>query len=200
MTTPMQNFMYDFMARPPASAEALRAAEQSIGKTLPEDYKAFLLEHNGGDGFIGTGYFILWRAEELCKFNDGYEVSKYAPGLLLFGSNGGGDGFAFDTRALPYRVMQVPFVGMSRADKFHAAVSFTELLMRRREKMAHASERPPKSKPTLRGKEIFEIKPIILGGSPTDPENKVVLTRDQHMEVVRYWNKVVADLRNQQTR
>ena len=69
-----------------------------------------------------------------------------------------------------------------------------------REKMAHASERPPKSKPTLRGKEIFEIKPIILGGSPTDPENKVILTRDQHMEVVRYWNKVVGDLRNQQTR
>jgi cell wall assembly regulator SMI1 len=197
MTTPMQNFMYDFMARPPASAEALRAAEQSIGKTLPEDYKAFLLEHNGGDGFIGTGYFILWRAEELCKFNDGYEVSKYAPGLVLFGSNGGGDGFAFDTRASPYRVMQVPFVGMSRADEFRVAGSFAELLMRQREKKAHSSQRSSKSNPTLRGKEMFEIKPIILGGSPTDPENKVALTRDQHMEVVRYWNKLVSNLRNQ---
>ena len=27
------------------------------------------------------------------------------------------------------------------------------------------------------GKEIFEIKPIILGGSPTDPANKSALTR-----------------------
>ena len=45
------------------------------------------------------------------------------------------------------------------------------------------------------GKEIFEIKPVILGGSPTDTENKVVLTREQHIEVVRYWNRIIADLR-----
>jgi hypothetical protein len=27
----------------------------------------------------------------------------------------------------------------------------------------------------LAGKEIFQIKPVILGGSPTDPANKAVL-------------------------
>jgi hypothetical protein len=200
MISPVRKFMTDFAALPPASAEALRAAERSIGKILPEDYKRFLLEHDGGDGFIGTDYFIFWKAEELSKFNDGYEVSKYAPGLLMFGSNGGGDGFAFDTRTSPYRVMQVPFIGMSVADKFCVAESFNELLERMHRQMAHSSERPPKSKPMLRGKEIFEIQPVILGGSPTDLENKVALTRDQHMELVRYWNKVVNDLRNQKAR
>lgn len=50
----------------------------------------------------------------------------------------------------------------------------------------------------LAGKEIFEIKPVILGGSPTDPINKAVLTRQQHIEAVRYWNKVVKDLREGQ--
>jgi hypothetical protein len=196
----MQSFMNDFIAKPPASVEALRTAARDTGKVLPEDYKTFLLEHNGGDGFIGTDYFILWQAEELSKFNSGYEVSKYAPGLLLFGSNGGGDGFAFDTRTSPYYVMQVPFVGMSAADEFRVAGSFNELLKRRQEKMLRSSERPRRSKPTLRRKEIFEIKPIILGGSPTDPENKVALTRDQHMELVCYWNKVVSDIRSQQVR
>jgi len=49
----------------------------------------------------------------------------------------------------------------------------------------------------LAGKEIFEIKPVILGGSPTDPENKIALTREQHIQAVRYWNKVVGDLRRQ---
>ena len=44
--------------------------------------------------------------------------------------------------------------------------------------------------------EIVEITPIILGGSPTDPKNKHVLTRAQHFEYVRYWNKIVKDLRN----
>jgi hypothetical protein len=46
------------------------------------------------------------------------------------------------------------------------------------------------------GKEIFEIQPVILGGSPTDPANKAILTRQQHIEAVRYWNKVVRELRS----
>lgn len=41
------------------------------------------------------------------------------------------------------------------------------------------------------GKEIFEIKPVILGGSPTDPANKTTLTRNQHIEAVRYWNRII---------
>jgi hypothetical protein len=47
----------------------------------------------------------------------------------------------------------------------------------------------------LAGNEIYEIKPVILGGSPTDPANKALLTRQQHIEAVRYWNKVIRDLR-----
>lgn len=48
----------------------------------------------------------------------------------------------------------------------------------------------------LSGKEIFEITPVILGGSATDPTNKVALDRKQHIEAVRYWNKII---REQQT-
>ncbi len=45
------------------------------------------------------------------------------------------------------------------------------------------------------GKEIFEIHPVVLGGSATDPTNKVALTREQHIAAVRYWNKVISDMR-----
>jgi hypothetical protein len=48
-----------------------------------------------------------------------------------------------------------------------------------------------------RGKEIFEITPVILGGSPTDPANKTLLTRADHIKAVVYWNKVVKELRDQ---
>jgi len=55
-----------------------------------------------------------------------------------------------------------------------------------------------KSKPnSYSGKEIFEIKPIILGGSPTDPANKMALSRADHIKAVRYWNKIIRDLRKQ---
>lgn len=45
------------------------------------------------------------------------------------------------------------------------------------------------------GKEIFEIHPVILGGSPTDPANKAILTREEHIQAVRYWNRVIKDQR-----
>ena len=35
-----------------------------------------------------------------------------------------------------------------------------------------------------RGKEVFEIQPVILGGSPTDPANKVLLSREEHIKAV----------------
>ena len=46
-----------------------------------------------------------------------------------------------------------------------------------------------------KGMELFEIKPIIVGGDPADVRNKVWLTRQQHFEAVRYWNQVVSSLR-----
>jgi hypothetical protein len=196
MMNPMQQSMSGFTALPPVSAETLRTAERDIGTILPDDYRSFLLQHNGGDGFIGEHYLILWSAEELSIFNEGYEVSKHAPGLLIFGSTGGGDGFAFDTRTSPYRVMQIPFVGMGVAEEFLVAGGFNELLDAMHETTAPRSQSPNKVR--WPRQEIFEIKPVLLGGSPTDQENKAVLTRDQHMEVVRYWNNVVSKLRNQQ--
>jgi len=44
--------------------------------------------------------------------------------------------------------------------------------------------------------EISEVHPAILGGSPTDPTNKILLTRNQHIAAVRYWNRIIRDLRS----
>ena len=130
MGVSIESLLSDFTANPPAAEKSIREAETALGKPLPADYRAFFERHNGGEGFVGKHYFILWKAEELAEFNDGYEVGKYAPGFVMFGSTGGGDGFAFDTRSSPYRVMQVPFVGMSLDDGFAVADSFTKLIER----------------------------------------------------------------------
>jgi hypothetical protein len=130
MSIPLEELLADFKLEIPASESVLQAEERALGSPLPSDYKAFLLRHNGGEGFIGKHYLILWKAEELAKFNEGYEVPKYAPGFIMFGSTGGGDGFAFDTRKSPFRVMQVPFIGMSVEDGFFVADSFHRLLER----------------------------------------------------------------------
>lgn len=64
--------------------------------------------------------------------------------------------------------------------------------------MGRYSDTRKENSERFRGMEIFEITPIILGGSPTDPKNKTLLNRQQHFEAVRYWNQIVKDLRDKQ--
>ena len=98
----------------PADRDLVAGLSSSLGVTLPSDYLNFLEQHNGGEGYIGDNYVILWKAEELERFNREYEVEKYAPGVLFFGSSGGGEGYGFDTRSTGMPIVCVPFIGMSR--------------------------------------------------------------------------------------
>ena len=106
------NLLDGLGAKAGATEEAIARAEQELGWKMPQDYREALAKKNGGEGFLGENYLILWAAEELAQFNREYEVQEYAPGLILIGSDGGGEGFAFDVRETPIRVVQVPFVGM----------------------------------------------------------------------------------------
>jgi hypothetical protein len=67
---------------------------------------------NGGDGFVGENYLMVWPVEELIKSNKDYRVAEAAPGLFVFGSSGGGEAFAFDTRVTPPGIVTVPFIVM----------------------------------------------------------------------------------------
>lgn len=44
------------------------------------------------------------------------------------------------------------------------------------------------------GTEIFEVKPVKFGGSPTDPQNKIKVDRRTHIRLVRYWNRLLHDV------
>jgi hypothetical protein len=54
-----------------------------------------------------------------------------------------------------------------------------------------------KKSDSLVGLEIFEIKPVILGGDPTHSGNKKFLSREEHVQAVRYWNRIIHSLRVQ---
>lgn len=53
-----------------------------------------------------------------------------------------------------------------------------------------------RANPKCVGKEIFEIHPVALGGSPTDSANKILLNRNEHIVAVRHWNHVIARQRD----
>jgi hypothetical protein len=83
---------------------------------------------DGGEGFVGRHYLMAWRIESLLEWNRDYMVEETAPELLLFGSNGGGEGFAFDSRGLLPLVVAVPFITMNLNDAITLAPTFDSFL------------------------------------------------------------------------
>lgn len=108
----MKYRLIDGQPNPPAEPEAIDRLSKSLGFSLPRSYIEFLKVHNGGEGFIGENYIILWRAEELTDFNREYEVTTYAPGIFLFASDGGGEGYGFDREDAAMPIVHIPFIGM----------------------------------------------------------------------------------------
>jgi hypothetical protein len=117
-----------FNGNPPANASLIQQLETEASLRLSEVYANFLQEVDGGEGFIGSAYLMLWRAGELLEMNKTYQVSEYAPGLFLLGSDGGGEAFAFDTRSETKPIVSVPFVGMELKAARPVASNFTAFL------------------------------------------------------------------------
>lgn len=56
------------------------------GMALPDDYIAFMREHNGGEGPLGeNNYGCFYRLEELEEINEEYDVQNSWPGYVVIG-------------------------------------------------------------------------------------------------------------------
>jgi hypothetical protein len=98
----------------PASEEAVAAFTREVPFPLPPDYLDFMRETNGAVGVFGLRrrYIDLWPIDRIHEYNAGYGVPEFAPHLLLFGSSGGGEAYAFDSRTSPAQIVAVPFIGL----------------------------------------------------------------------------------------
>lgn len=128
MSEEYETLLSEFVATSAGNEADVLAIEKAFTTQLPPDYRAFLLQKGGGEGFVGDQYVVFWRAEEIVPFNIGYEVNEYAPGLLLFGSNGAGEGFAFDLRDQRADIVMVPFIGMDLEQARSISHTFTGFL------------------------------------------------------------------------
>lgn len=114
MVGDMDRLLAHLERRVPATVGAVDECERQLGAKFPLEYVEFLRTTNGGEGFIGkSAYIMLWGVQELASMNQAYEVQKYVPGLLMFGSDGGGEAYAFDTRSPQWQIVRLPFVGMA---------------------------------------------------------------------------------------
>lgn len=153
---------------------------------LPEDYLAAVGEFGGREGFLGETYLRLYRLQEMVALNLAYDVPSFLPEIIVFGSDGCGEAFAFPLGEPA--VVQVPFVPLAAEHARRRAANFAAFVR----KLATKGESAEASPESI-GMEVHDKHPICFGGSPTDPANKVLVPPPKHAEVCRYWNKAYRD-------
>jgi SMI1 / KNR4 family (SUKH-1) len=80
-----------------ASEERIDETEEQMDCKLPRDVKAFLGQHDGGEGTIGPRKrpIELWSLDRIRTECDAQEITRAVPGLVLFGSDGGSEGYGW---------------------------------------------------------------------------------------------------------
>lgn len=104
-----------------ASAEA---ADVAGANGLPQDYAEFLREHDGAEGFIGASYVRFYGRSGFVADNASPALDHLV-GLVVFGTNGAGEAFAFDRSG---QVVVIPWIG-SREDAIPQG-SFADFIQR----------------------------------------------------------------------
>jgi hypothetical protein len=162
----------------------LDALRSSSPGELPQDYLSFLRWTDGAEGYVaGRGYVRLWSAQDVIRFNRAYGIRDFIPGVLLFGTDASVIGYAFDWTASAVGIVDVELAALDREDVQHAAESFAELIrLRAMDPLPVGTSEPTDHGPPewLRAQVIHEKHPVVLGGSPDDPDNRVLVPADQH--------------------
>jgi len=98
MTADLRALLADLrLADEGASEDALAAAEEELDCKLPQDVKALLREHDGGEGTLGPRKrpLQLWSLRRIRAECEDQEVTRAVPGLVLFASDGGSEGYGW---------------------------------------------------------------------------------------------------------
>lgn len=101
-----------------------------LGVELPADYRAFLEEENGTERFFGEAYLVLFSIDALPGL--GQWGADSIPGLVVIGSDGGGEGVALDFRHGQPSVVLIPLVGGATEDVIFQAPTFSAFMAQRR--------------------------------------------------------------------
>lgn len=180
---------------PPVNQTDLRNLATSYA-WLPRAYIDCLHWSNGVEGYVGgRGYLRMWPARSAIELNAAYHVAEFLPTAFLFGTNAAGIGYLFDRRR-PEHVLSVELNAMDDDYLTDVAVSLGafvhQLATEGPEPEGLQDHLPPN---WLRGQVLHQKLPVILGGSPEDPDNRVIVPEEKHPELAVFWTRTVRSAR-----
>ncbi|MCW9131808.1 SMI1/KNR4 family protein [Bacillus paramycoides] len=129
MDNTFHKYTNDLDLQQPTSLENITSIESQLNISLPKDYISFMLESNGTEGAIGeNGYLQLWSIDVLIQHNEGYEVKGFAPGVTLFGSDGGNVAYGFFEKNKKTHIIEIPLMGMDLDEMKVISNTFVDFL------------------------------------------------------------------------
>jgi len=103
----------------PATDASINELVAAATFSLPTGYVALLRLTDGGETFLGKddsddgSYLVLWPSTDVLALNTEHDIPTYAPSHFAFGTNGGGEIFAFNKRRNDDAVFMLPSIGLS---------------------------------------------------------------------------------------
>lgn len=171
-----------------ASPADIVKVERALGVALPTDYSTFTAEIDGAEGWVGDQYIALWRISDLTRINDKLETSRFVPGTILIGSDGGGEGIGLEVGPSGSQVVFVPLVGLPLGRTARQGTGFRNWLLSH----LRSSVSDRRVDATMLGRNVYEKQPVILGGDPVDPANKAIVPIDKLLDLAAWWNRQIA--------
>ena len=98
------------------SQQMLKKIAAQLNISWPPGYEEFMLTSNGAEGFIGKQYLQLWKVQDIPDMNKELQSDEFTPGIIMFGSDGGDEAYAFDSTRSPQMIIRMPFI-MSDSDE-----------------------------------------------------------------------------------
>ncbi|HEY7780427.1 MAG TPA: SMI1/KNR4 family protein [Ktedonobacterales bacterium] len=132
---------------PGATNDQLARLTEYFGRSLPQDYAAFLRLSDGAGLWHGDLWYIrLWRSADIPSWSAAYGfVPTKMHGAIAFGDDGGEEGLVFDIRPEraegPYPVFAVNLVSVGWKEALPIADDFRQLLLLSRE-LLHRADHP----------------------------------------------------------
>lgn len=129
MDIKMKRLTQKMELNPATTIEMLDQVQAKLKIIFPKEYIGFMLESNGAEGQVGSNsYLRVWSTEQIVPFNDGYAVNEFTPGLIYFGTDGGGMAYAFDVRTVTTSIVEFPFESIKIEDANFCGNTFNEFL------------------------------------------------------------------------
>ena len=114
-----------YMTEPPDEMSIKNFLDQ-IDINLPNGFMNYFTKSNGGKIDNENELIYLWPLDKMIHLNKGYGADEYCPEFFLFGSDGGGEAFAFEKTT--GCIFMIPFIILDREDAIYKYKDFTELL------------------------------------------------------------------------